>query len=40
MFECMNEINRAVVTLPAKIGDIVIEDLLGTGANVVITANS
>ena len=39
MFECMNEINRAVVTLPAKIGDIVIEDLLGTGANVVITAN-
>ena len=39
MFECMNEINRAVVTPPAKIGDIVIEDLLGTGANVVITAN-
>ena len=39
MFECMKEINGAVVTLPAKIGDIVIENLLGTGANVIVTAN-
>ena len=38
MFECMKEINGAVVTLPAKIGDIVIENLLGTGANVIVTA--
>ncbi len=39
MFECMKEIDRAVVTLPAEIGDVVIENLLGTDANVVVTAN-
>ena len=39
MFDCMNEINRAIVTLPASIGDIVIENLLGTGANIIVTAN-
>ena len=39
MFECMKEIDRSVVTLPAKIGDVVIENILGTGANVVVTAN-
>lgn len=39
MFDCMKEINHAVVTLPAHIGDPVIENVLGTGANVVVTAN-
>lgn len=39
MFECMKEIDRAVVTLPAEIGDVVIENLLGTDATVVVTAN-
>ncbi|MBO5931672.1 MAG: DUF1667 domain-containing protein [Clostridia bacterium] len=39
MFECMNVINGAVVTLPAQIGDVVIANLLGTGADVVVTAN-
>ena len=39
MFDCMKEINRARVTLPVRIGDCVIENILGTGANVVITAN-
>ena len=39
MFEFMEEINRASVTLPAQIGDVVLEDLLNTGANVVVTAN-
>ena len=39
MFDCMKEINRASVTLPVHIGDHVIENILGTGANVVITAN-
>ena len=39
MFECMKEIDRSVVSLPALIGDVVIENLLGTGANVVVTAN-
>lgn len=40
MFECMVEINKAVATLPAHVGDVVIENVLGTGANVVITANA
>lgn len=39
MFECMEEINRAVVNLPAGIGDVVIENILNTDANVVVTAN-
>ena len=39
MFECMNVINGAVVTLPAQIGDVVISNLLDTGADVVVTAN-
>lgn len=39
MFACMKEINSSIVTLPAHIGDIVIENLLNTGANVVVTAN-
>lgn len=39
MFDCMTEINKAVVRLPARIGDTVIENILGTGANVVVTAN-
>ena len=39
MFDCMREINRAVVKLPAHIGDVLVENILGTGANVVVTAN-
>ena len=39
MFDCMKQINGAVATLPAHIGDVVIGNLLGTGANVVVTAN-
>ena len=39
IFDCMKEINKAVVKLPAKIGDIAVENILGTGANVVVTAN-
>ena len=39
MFECMKEINRACVKLPARIGDVVVENILGTGADVVVTAN-
>ena len=39
MFECMKEINRAAVKLPARVGDVVIENVLGTGSDVVVTAN-
>ncbi len=40
IFECMKEINKARVSPDAKLGDIVIENLLGTGANVVTTRNA
>lgn len=39
MFDCMAEINRATVKLPAHIGDVVIEKVLGTDADVIVTAN-
>ena len=39
MFDCMKQLNTAVAVLPVHVGDIIICDLLGTGANVVATAN-
>lgn len=40
MFECMKEINKAVLPLPAHIGDVVIANILGTGTDVIVTANA
>ena len=40
IFECMKKINEAVVAADAPIGTVVIENLLGTGANVVTTRNA
>ena len=39
MMACMDAINGATVALPAHIGDIVIKNVLGTGVDVVVTAN-
>lgn len=39
LFECMSVINSARVCKTAKLGDIVVENILGTGANVVTTRN-
>ncbi len=39
IFSCMDAINRATVTLPVHIGDVVIQNLLGTPANLIVTAN-
>ncbi len=39
IFDCMREINRATLKLPAKIGDTVIPNILGTGADIIVTAN-
>ncbi len=39
LFDAMRAINQSRVTLPACIGDAVIEDLLGTGVRVIVTAN-
>ncbi len=39
LFECMKAINEIRVPADAKLGDVVIENVLGTGANVVTTRN-
>ncbi len=40
MLEVMAEINRAVAEDCVKIGDVIIENVCGTGVNVVATSNS
>lgn len=40
MFEVMAEINSVLAEDNVKIGDIIIENVCGTGANVVATSNS
>lgn len=35
IFDCMDEIRNAVVTAPVKIGDVVIENVAGTGVSIV-----
>ena len=37
MMECMALINAAVVKLPVRMGDVVMENILGTGADLIIT---
>ena len=39
LFDCMKAINEARVPADAKLGDVVIENVLGTGANVITTRN-
>lgn len=39
LFDCMKEINAVRVAHDTKIGDVVIENILGTGANVIATRN-
>ena len=39
LFDAMKEVNAVRVKADAKLGDVVIENLLGTGANVVTTRN-
>lgn len=39
IFEVMEEINKVGVVAPVKIGDIAIKNVLGTGADIVITKN-
>lgn len=38
-FKCMEEINKVVVKAPVKIGDVVIENVLDTGVDIVATRN-
>lgn len=37
LFEAMKVINDKIITQPLKIGDIVIEDILETGSNIILT---
>ena len=37
MFECMKVINSVTVTAPVKIGDVLIKNILDTGADIVAT---
>lgn len=39
LFECMELVNGASVPADARLGYVVIENILGTGANVVTTRN-
>ncbi len=39
MFDCMKEINAATIKAPVKIGDVVIENILGLGVDIVATNN-
>ncbi|KGG80942.1 molybdopterin oxidoreductase [Caloranaerobacter azorensis H53214] len=35
IFECMKEINKVEVTAPIRVGDVIIKNILGTGADVL-----
>lgn len=37
VFRCMDEINKVEVRSPIKMGDTVLEDVLGTGVDIVAT---
>ncbi len=40
LFDCMKVVNEARVPANVKAGDVIVENILGTGANVVATANA
>jgi len=37
IFDCMEEINRVDLKVPVKVGDVVIEDIAGTGVDLIAT---
>lgn len=39
IFDIMNEINQTIVTEPVGRGDAVISDVLGSGADVIVTSD-
>lgn len=38
LFDCLDEIKQAVITAPVKIGDIIIQNVAGTGVDIIATA--
>ena len=39
IFKCMEEINKAIVKTPVRIGDVLIKNILDTGSDIVATNN-
>lgn len=39
LFECIKELKQVKLTAPVHIGDVVLEDIAGTGVRVIATAN-
>jgi len=39
IFEAMNVINKVVVEAPVKVGDVIVENILDTGINVIASRN-
>ena len=37
IFDCMEVVNKTFVNVPVHIGDIIVEDICGTGCNLVAT---
>ena len=37
MFECMDVLNNTTVDAPVKIGDVIVDDICGTGIQIVAT---
>lgn len=40
MMDCMREINKAIAESNVRLGDVIIENILNTGVNVVATRNA
>ena len=39
IFKCMEEINKTIIKLPVKVGDVLIENVLNTSSNIIATQN-
>ena len=39
LFECMKQIKEITVTSPVKMGDVIIQNVAGTGINIIATHN-
>lgn len=39
IFECLDVISKVTVNFPVKIGDVIVKDVCGTGADVIATKN-
>lgn len=37
LFDCMKEINKVILKAPVNFGDVVIENILGTGVDIIAT---